>query len=71
MKIEDVEVRMKVRFHPIIGLKHDGNVWTVTSKGTLPSGQEVVWLKGKAGCVAVEAISALPEPAVKVLARHD
>jgi hypothetical protein len=52
-----------VRYHPIIGGKHDGNVYAVTDTGTLPNGQPVAWLEGKAGCVAMEAVSRYREGA--------
>ena len=46
----------KVRFTPIRGGNHDGNVYTVRKIGTMPSGEEVAWLQEKAGCVALWAI---------------
>ena len=52
-----VAIGMKVRYHPIIGGKHDGNLYEVRAFDTLPSGQQVAWLKGKAGCVSVRALS--------------
>lgn len=56
MKIDDVQIDMKVRYHPIIGGKHDGNIWTVRGIGKI-CGRGVVWLCNKPACVAVEAIS--------------
>lgn len=56
MKIQDIQIDMKVRFHPIIGGKHDGNIYTVRGTGQL-FGRGVAWLDGKSGCVAVEALS--------------
>lgn len=56
MNINDVKKGMKVRFHPIIGGKHDGNLYTITNIGII-SGDDVIWLDGKAGCVAIQAIS--------------
>jgi len=51
---------MTVRFHPIIGGKHDGNLYRVREVGDL-SGHPVAWLDGKAGCVAIAALSK-PQP---------
>ena len=45
-----------VRYHPIIGGPNDGKTYTVTDIGHA-GGRTVVWLKGNAGCVALEAIS--------------
>jgi len=56
MKLSQLKIDMKVRYHPIIGLKHDGKVWTIRGTGEI-CGRDVVWLDGKSGCVAVEAIS--------------
>lgn len=56
MRIADLSTGQKVRFHPIIGGKHDGNIYTVHSIGDL-HGRHVAWLEGKAGCVAVDALS--------------
>lgn len=47
---------MKVRFHPIIGGKHDGNLYTVVHIGEV-EGQRVAWIEGKRGCVDVRALS--------------
>lgn len=52
-----IEPGMKVRFHPIVGGRHDGNVYTVSSVGQLGHGEEVAWLEGKRGCVALRALS--------------
>jgi hypothetical protein len=45
VKHKNVMVGMKVRFHPIRGGKHDGDLYTVQRVGRLPCGQSVVWLK--------------------------
>lgn len=56
MKAKDVTIGMRVRFHPIIGGKHDQNVYTVVAVGKVCD-QQVAWVTGKAGCVAVAALS--------------
>lgn len=53
-----------VHYHPVIGGDHDGKKWQAAQTGTLPSAR----LKGKAGCVSLDAIStplALAEEVVK------
>ena len=57
MKIEHISVGMMVRYHPVIGEGHDGETYEVRHVGKLCSGHDVVWLKGKSGCVSVDAIS--------------
>ena len=47
----------KVHYHPIIGESHDGKVYEIRDLGELGHGAEVAWLKGKAGCVVLEALS--------------
>lgn len=56
MLIEDVEVGMLVRFHPIIGGKHDGNLYRIRKVAPL-DGVPYVWLQGIAGFVDPRAIS--------------
>lgn len=51
----------RVHFHPIIGGKHDGKVYEISHIGDIPSREGVAWLKGKAGCVALEALSIVEE----------
>lgn len=46
-----------VHYHPIIGEKHNGEAYRVTQFGDIPSCKDVVWLKGKAGCVCLSAVS--------------
>lgn len=46
-----------VRYHPIIGGRHDGKLYTVQSCGDIASSEDVAWLSGKAGCVAQRALS--------------
>ena len=62
--INDLRIGMNVRYHPIIGEAHDGNVYSVRHYGMLgydgargESGMPVVWLSGKVGCVALAALS--------------
>lgn len=62
MNPNEVKVGMRVRFHPIIGLKHDGQIYTVRSTGCLGHGQNVAWLNGKSGCVSLLAISPAEPP---------
>lgn len=45
---------MKVRFHPIIGLKHDGKIYTYGGKG-IHKGE--VFLEEKEGVVMMAALS--------------
>ena len=49
-----------VRFHPIIGGRHDNRKYQVRELGEL-CGRKVAWLHGKPGCVAIEALS-IPAP---------
>lgn len=51
----------KVRYHAVIGGKHDGATYTVRGVGALPSGEAVAWLSRKRGCVAMRALSAAPK----------
>ena len=62
MRAQDLQVGIGVRYHPIIGGKHDGNLYTVRHVGSIPSSTTpVAWLEGKSGCVCIEALS-LPQP---------
>jgi hypothetical protein len=68
---ETVKVGMKVRFHPIIGGKHDGNVYTVERLGSL-HGEPVAWLKEMLCCAAVSSLSqyvSLSCPALEIAQR--
>jgi len=60
MKLQDVKEGMTVRYHPIIGGKHDQNLYRVREVGEL-HGRGVAWLDGKSGCVDVRALS-VPRP---------
>ncbi|WP_090693405.1 hypothetical protein [Nitrosomonas sp. Nm34] len=51
---------MKVRFHPIIGGRHDGNLYEVRCIGKL-YGRDYAWLEGKADPVDMRALSK-PQP---------
>jgi hypothetical protein len=62
VKLSKVTIGMKVRYHPTIGRGDDGKVYVVQDKGML-SGEPVVWLEGKAGCVSVYAVSVVDEVA--------
>ena len=59
MRMSDIQPGMKVRFHPVIGGRHDGNIYTVTPAGAveLPGAGQVCWLAEKCGCVAIAALS--------------
>lgn len=58
MKREGVNIGMMVRFHPIIGGKHDQNLYRVQAIGEA-HGRDVVWLEGKGDLdVDIRAISA-------------
>ena len=54
----EVKIGAAVRYHPIIGGKHDGHTYRVRAVGNM-HGRPVAWLEGKAGCVDVRAISRL------------
>jgi hypothetical protein len=58
--IPALSIGKRVRFHPIIGGKHDGNEYTVRDLGHVSS-RPVAWLNGKSGCVAIEALSEAPD----------
>lgn len=60
MKQRDVKVGMLVRYHPIVGGRHDQNLYRVRDIGAI-AGIPVAWLDGKSGCVSVDALS-LPQP---------
>lgn len=50
-----------VHYHPVIGEGYDGRIYRVRTNPELLSGHSwVVWLEGKAGCVAIEALSPVP-----------
>ncbi len=56
----------KVRYHPIIGGRHDGKIYTVRYLGHVGRfwcKRPVVWLHEKSGCVSPEALSEAPESA--------
>lgn len=57
MNAQDISVGMKVRFHPLIGGRHDGGLYTVRAVGELVPGVDVAWLDGKAGCLDLRALS--------------
>jgi hypothetical protein len=57
MKLADIHVGDVIRYHPVIGEPDNGRDYTVRATGTMPSGHDVAWLDGKAGCVAVEALT--------------
>ena len=61
MKLSDLHVGQKVRYHPIIGGPHDDKIYQIRTLGSLASGTDVAWLLGKSGCVAVEALSQAEE----------
>lgn len=46
-----------VNYHPVIGRENHTPTKTRSSAWTLPSGQHVVMVEGRAGGVALEAIS--------------
>jgi hypothetical protein len=46
-----------VHYRPIIGKESDGKTYEVVHTDKLASGVQVAWLKGKSGCVAIEALS--------------
>lgn len=46
-----------VHYHPILGQESDGKTYEVVHTDKLSNGRHVAWIKGKAGCVAIEALS--------------
>ena len=56
MTMQDIKPGTTVRYHPIIGGKHDQNLYRVRDVGQL-HGRAVAWLEGKIGCVDVRALS--------------
>lgn len=54
-------VGTSVNYHPIIGQADHVKTLTRSEAWTLPNGQAVVQVAGKAGCVSLEAISVDPE----------
>jgi hypothetical protein len=60
MLLMNISSGMKVRFHPIIGGKHDGNLYEVRCIGKL-YGRDYAWLEGKADPVDMRALSK-PQP---------
>lgn len=50
-----------VHYHPIIGKESDGKTYEVLHTDKLSNGRPVAWIKGKAGCVAIEALSLADE----------
>ena len=58
MRLADFYLGQIVRFHPIIGLKHDGKRYQIRALGAMyGGGPTVAWLVGKSGAVALEALS--------------
>lgn len=55
--LKEIKTGQRVRFHPIIGGKHDGKIYTVRQLGRLGDGRYVAWLNEKSGCVAIDALS--------------
>ncbi len=60
-KFDDYHAKFKVgdavRYHPIIGQEHDGKIYCVKSVMFTDDSRQVVFLHGKSGYVAVEAVS--------------
>ena len=54
-------VGMSVNYHPIIGQPGHAKTKTRSDAWTLPGGQHVVQIEGKAGCVSLDAITIDPE----------
>jgi hypothetical protein len=50
-------VGTSVNYHPVIGLPDHEKMITYSDAWTLESGEAVIQLVGKAGCVALDAIS--------------
>jgi len=53
---KQIAVGDRVRYHPIIGLKHDGGTWVVRAVGDY-YGQPCYWLEGKPDAVDLRAVS--------------
>lgn len=56
MRLQDVKVGTMVRFHPIIGGKHDQDLYHVLATDRL-HGRAAAWFDGKSDCVDVRALS--------------
>lgn len=57
-------VGQRVRYSPVIGQEPDDRVWEITAArdlGCATGSRWVYWLKGKPGCVAEEALTAVEE----------
>jgi hypothetical protein len=50
-----------VRYHPIIGREHDGNIYEIEVLDEM-GGRKVAWLSSKRGCVSLKALSPAPTP---------
>jgi len=63
MQASEIRKGDRFRYHPEIGNpKDDGKTYTVSYVGKLGNGKDVAWLKGKVGCVAIEALTKIEEP---------
>ncbi|SFI30822.1 hypothetical protein [Nitrosomonas sp. Nm34] len=52
----NISLGMKVRFHPIIGGRHDGNLYEVRCIGKL-YGRDYAWLEGKLDPVDIRSLT--------------
>lgn len=52
-----LELNAKVRFHPIIGLRHDGTIRLIEGWFTDRHGQTRVFITGSVGSAAIESLS--------------
>ena len=59
-----VNIGKLVRYHPLLGLKHDGNLYRLNAVERIGD-EYVAWLAGKDCCVAIEALSPGPAPLIQ------
>lgn len=64
LKTATAHIGARVRYHPIIGLKHDGKLYRLRAVERM-DGEDVAWLDGKRGFVSIDALSPGPQPLVK------
>lgn len=50
----------RVHYHPRIGGPSDGREYEVTQKPQQMNDRPCTWLRGKTGCVALDALSLIP-----------
>ena len=56
MKLTEIKIGMRVRYHPQIGGPHDGKLYVVRNCGHI-RGEDLVFFEERSGCVSADAIS--------------